>query len=434
MYGKNILRFFVLIIWIGALVGCGADQDQERADEINEADHEMEEMDEGEMDHNQTGEEERSGQVEGAEEPPKEFNENATNNLLHLSTKNITRINEDDPIRFSIMVSQTIWPATHKENQPGTVILAPQGQWQVALASVNLIHHPNDGPVLLFEGNNLNDLVINEIHRLQPKGNIEGTQIMVMGELADDQLNSLNQDFEVKQITSEDPAAFARDLDQIYSEITGSVPQGVIIGSSEEKAIPYTLPAGNWISHMEEPLLYVSAGDIPESTKEALEKRNGEANIYVLGPESIISEDLVNQLQEYGNVTRITGENPVEVSIQFAKFKDEQTNFGWGIDSPGHGLVFVSTTTPELAIAGAPFAHLGKHAPMVLLENGELTTEVYQYLGSLKPTFKDEPTEGPYNHGYVLGSEDIISYRTQGVIDEKLEIVSEKGDDPHGGH
>ncbi|MDI5788658.1 hypothetical protein PO124_10440 [Bacillus licheniformis] len=52
---------------------------------------------------------------------------------------------------MSIKTSQTIWPATHKQNRPGAVILVSGGSWQTALASADLIHHPNNGPVLIAE-------------------------------------------------------------------------------------------------------------------------------------------------------------------------------------------------------------------------------------------------------------------------------------------
>jgi hypothetical protein len=166
------------------------------------------------------------------------------------------------------------------------------------------------------------------------------------------------------------------------------------------------MTASNWIVHMPEPILYVTKDDVPEATVEALIQRN---------------------------VTRIAGEDLVENAIAFSKYKDKETNFGWGLDDPGHGLSFVSTETPELALAGAPFAHLGKHAPVLWLEEGEVAESLYSYLGRLKPMFEDDPTTGPYNHAFMLGTADTIPFRTQGVIDERLEIVQENGMD-HGGH
>lgn len=349
--------------------------------------------------------------------------------LLHLNTKNVTRLNSNDPIEVSVLTSQTIWPATHNANQPGTIMLAPLEEWQLSLASLNLVHHPNDGPLLFTSEGNIPDLILNEVERLNPKGNINGTQIMVLGQLNEGELDKLN-DFEVLTIAEENPAAFAYEIDEFYSNLINDVPESVIIGSLDEKAKDFTIIAGSWITHMNESLLYVSETEIPAETISALEKRDGNASIYVVGPESVISNEVLNQLGQYGEVTRISGETPAQVSIEFAKFRDPKTNFGWGITSPGHGIVMVSTTIPELAITSAPFAHLGKHAPMLWLADGKFNEEMHEYLAILKPKFETEPTEGPYNHGYLIGNEALVSFRVQGIIDEMLEIVPADG----GGH
>nr|WP_290911625.1 cell wall-binding repeat-containing protein [Anoxybacillus sp.] len=358
--------------------------------------------------------------------PPNSFNRLASQNMIVTATKNVTRINTDDPIELSVMVSQTVWPATHKENQPGGIILVPVESWQIALASVDLIHHPNNGPVLFTKDQKIPDAVLKEINRLQPLGTADGTQIMVMGNLEKSELNKL-KNFKLKQISETDPAAFAKEIDRFYSDIAGKTPQSVMIGSLEDKAKLYTLIAANWIAHMEEPLLYVTGNDIPQPTKEALQQRKGKANIYLLGPESVISKKVENELTSFGTVVRIAGDTPVQQSVSFATYKDEKTKFGWGLNNPGHGVSFISTKTPELAIAAAPFSHLGKHAPLIWLENGALTTDVYEFLARLKPTFTVEPTEGPYNHAFLSGTFRSIPYQTQGIIDEKLEIVPATG-------
>ncbi|WP_338453404.1 cell wall-binding repeat-containing protein [Niallia oryzisoli] len=365
---------------------------------------------------------------------PEQVNENASENLLTLNTKNVTRIPTSDPIETSIYVSQTVWPATHKENQPGTVILTPLGSWQNAMASTDLIHHPNNGPLLFIQKDSIPANVLNEIKRLNPIGNTNGTQVMVMGDVSDVVLSQLT-DYKVERITGENPADFAKNIDEAYAKVSGGYPNGVIIASADEEDKLYTIPAVNWIAHMPEPVLYVSKTEIPEETIAALEKRKSKANIYILGPESVISKDLEKQLKEYGKVQRIGAEanDPSAVSIEFAKFKDEETGFGWGLTGSGHGVSFVSTESPEVAIAAAPFSHLGKHAPLIWLDKGQLQQETYDFLAGIKPMFKDTPTEGPYNHAYLVGDTAAIPYQTQGIIDDKLEIVQENSEG-HSGH
>lgn len=361
-----------------------------------------------------------------------ETNGNVGSELLVTSTKNVTRLDAESLNEAAMMVSQTIWPATGNDNRPGTVILAPADQWQIALAGSDLIHHPNNGPILFYD-QELSEETLHEIKRLSPTGNVNGTEVMVMGDATESVLEAL-KDYKVEQITENDPAEFALAVDKKYSETAGDLPQSVIIVSLEDEAKLYSLIASNWIAHMPEPVLFVSKGEIPQPTVEALQSRKNKANMYVLAPEEVISDEVVTSLKEYGNVIRIDGKTPVETSIAFAKFKDEQTGFGWGVTEPGHGFAFTTTAQPEFAIAGAPFAHLGKHAPLIWLENGEATGDVHEYLGDLQPKFTDDPTIGPYNHAYILANLKDVSMDIQGMIDSMLEISPADGSGGHGSH
>jgi hypothetical protein len=364
---------------------------------------------------------------------PTTFNTNATSGLLTMNTKNSTRLNEQEPIKAAVLTSQTIWPATHPENQPNAVILVPKNNWQTALASADLIHHPSNGPILFLEDKKIPDATLNEMKRLNPKGISDGTNVLVIGDLDEQAMKQLAT-YKVKQVKNTDPATTAKEIDTLYADLAGGYPKNVIIGSSDEDAQLYSLPAVNWIAHMPEPILYVSKDSVPQATIDALKERKEKGTIYLLGPEKIISKDVEKQLEEHGKIVRISGETPTANSIAFATFKDKETSFGWGITEPGHGVSFVSSTSdPALAIAGAPFSHMGKHAPVIILDKGEVTKDVFDFLLQIKPTFKDDPTVGPYNHGFILGTDATIPYKSQGILDDVLEIVQENGKG-HEGH
>ncbi|SDN17719.1 ArsR family transcriptional regulator [Alkalicoccus daliensis] len=364
---------------------------------------------------------------EEAAQLPESWNDNAGENLQVDSTKNITRLSGNSVEEMSVIASQTIWPATHEANQPGTVILAEEDEWQHALAALTLVHHPNDGPLLLMEDGLTEDLVA-EIERLAPLGNEEGIEVLVAADLSAEEEEML-EGFETDNVYEEDPAQFAKEIEESFAEIIGELPDSVIIGSMEEEHQASSLLAGSWIAHMNESLLYVNE-EIPAATKEALEARNGEANMYLLGNDDAISSEVEEELEEFGNVVRIEGDTPAELSIAFAEYQDD--SFGWGIDEPGHGLVFASVNEPELAMPAMPLAHLGKHAPLIWMEE-ELEQPHADYLAKLKPSFEEAPMEGPYNHGYVIGGEDTISFQAQGTLDALLEIEQLDGDG-HGDH
>lgn len=358
---------------------------------------------------------------------PTDMNPNADSNVIHHQSKNITRLDTSSAVDMSVYISQFVWPATHSDNQPGTVVLVPVEDWQTGLVSTTLIHHPNNGPILFMEDGDISEEILTEIQRLNPKGNLNGTEVMVMGEVGEQQLSQLD-DYELEQFAVENEAGFATDIDNYFSDLIGEVPESVIIASSEEEAKLYSLIASNWIAHMNESLLFVDAAGVPEETQEALEKREGNASIYVLGSEDVIEEDTLEKLSEYGDVERISGNTPAEMSIEFALYQDEETSIGWGQIEPGHGLSFVSTETPEIAITGSALGHLGKHAPVIWLEENEISNELYEYLAEIRPTFEDDPMDGPYNHGYLLGGTDTVGFDIQGILDEKLEIAGGHGD------
>ncbi|WP_051271260.1 ArsR family transcriptional regulator [Shimazuella kribbensis] len=364
-------------------------------------------------------------------------NPSATKGRINVNTKNITRINQDDPIQVAIETSQIIWPATSDGNRPSAVLIGVIGDWKVNLPAVTLVHHPNNGPLLYAEKNQIPKTTLQELQRLKPTGSKmnKGVQVILVGDFADSVREQLEkQGWKVDQIKGNEPAQMANEFDAYYAKVSGGkFPNGIVVGSMDSS--DYTLPAANWIAHMPEPLLYVSKNSIPQATMNALKQRKNKATIYLLGPESVVSKKVEQQLQAYGKVTRISGETPEANAIAFARFKDASTGFGWGVNQPGHGLTFVKTDQVDAGIASAPFAHLGKHAPMLLLQETELSSLIHGYLMGLQPKYKTEPTEGPYNHGFIIGTEKSIPFSSQGMIDEMLEIVSASGEGHEGmGH
>lgn len=361
-------------------------------------------------------------------------NKGGSQNRLSMNTKNITRISQDDPVNVAVETSQLVWPASHEGNRPGTILLGDKEDWQTNLPAMTLVHHPNDGPLLYAEKNSIPKATLDELKRLNPKGSKknQGIQVVLTGNFSDNVRKQLvDEGLKVDTVKGNNPADTAAKVDAYYAEASGDLPQSVIVGSMD--APEYTLPAANWIAHMPEPLLYVGKESVPKETIDALKKRKDQPHIYILGPEAAISASVEKELKQYGKVKRISGKTPEENAIAFAKFKDKSTKFGWGVTTPGHGLTFNRTDNIESAIVSAPFSHMGKHAPMLLLDQDKLSEPMHHYLMSLQPKFKDDPTVGPYNHAFVVGSVKRISFTTQGVIDQILEITPESGDG-HGGH
>lgn len=352
-----------------------------------------------------------------------------------IATKNTTRINTSDPIEAAVIVSQTLWTAQTKNNRPSSIVLTDVSNWQIAAVSADLIHHPNNGPILFTTKEGVPEATLAELKRLNPLGaeGNNGVEVVLVGPMASNvkqQLKAL--DLKVDRIEGDEPAAVAQAIDTYYAKASGELPKSVIVGSMDSPE--YTLPAVNWIAHMPEPLLYVTKDEIPAPTVDALKERGGSATIYILGPEKVVSTAVEKQLQEFGTVTRIAGKDIYENAIAFATFKDASNGFGWGITTPGHNFSLLTTDSTMLAIAAAPFSHLGKHAPLIFTEKDGLPDAVMEYMMTLQPKFQDSPAEGPYNHAWLTGDSNVIKENAQSEIDDMLEISPAAGGNPHSGH
>lgn len=356
--------------------------------------------------------------------------DNKNINMYSVVTKNTSRVLGSTAESISLSTSCMIWPATETANRPKIVVVAPSESWQIQLIATDLIHHPSDGPLLVTGKDKISDAVLGELDRLNPVGGGDGTKIITIG-MSDNAAKQLtDKGYQIHQIKGDNFNKLAEDIDAYYSTVGGGLPNSVIVASSEQAE--YSIPAANWIAHMPEPLLYVTKDSIPAETESALGKRNGKANIYLLGPESVISKTVETSLQKHGKVTRIAGNNPYANSIAFSKFKDSATGFGWGITMPGHGLLLVASSQAKDSIAASAFSHRGKHAPMLITDNSKAPQELLDYLKALKPSFEKDPTEGPYTHLFITGDREWISVEQQGNLDSLIEIEASTGDG-HGG-
>src|SRR4029077_5199614 len=84
--------------------------------------------------------------------------------------------------------------------------------------------------------------------------------------------------------------------------------------------------------------------ELPPTTAAAL-KRHPQTPVYVLGPSSAISSDVVREIGKIANrVRRVSGEDPVSNAIALARYGDG--DFGWNVNDPGHGFVVARSSRP----------------------------------------------------------------------------------------
>ena len=142
----------------------------------------------------------------------------------------------------------------------------------------------------------------------------------------------------------------------------------------------------------------------------------------LLAPQSAVSAKAETELNRYGAVARITGADPTDSSIQFARFRDGDR--GWGIRDPGHGLAFGVEGNELAAILAAPLSGSGQWPPMLMLPKGGAVPPILdQYLRDIQPGYRGDPTRALYNRAWLVGDQAAIPESSQAQIDSLLEIV-----------
>lgn len=382
--------------------------------------------------------------------------------LRSVDTKTTTRLWGTDPFAVAVAVTQHMWTGATSKNAPGENDNVPDRPWGfvlvtpddpiAAITAVSLIHFPNDAPILYVTKDGIPPVTLDELKRLNPTGMVPngGVQVIAVGGAANSgvlkQLDGLG--LKHHEITAPSGPELADKIDAYYGNIespdTGVPTMGpeassggngvmdVMIGSLNDWK--FALPATHWTSHMPTAMLWVTKDNIPQATRNALERRRGRAHIYLFGGPEQISRAVAKDLFQYGGITRIDGgnpivfngnpvDNPITTALQFAKMWDPAGAVGWNILGPGHGFTLVNVNDWQSAVASAPLSHMGFHAPLLLTDDASrLPGPIEAYFKMVSPTFHNTPAEGPYNMTYIVGDYGQISWKQQVKVDSISEM------------
>jgi hypothetical protein len=368
-----------------------------------------------------------------------------------IGTKTTQRLYGANPFQEAVSVTQHIWTAAVPENNPAENNNDPDRPWGVTLITPNdpltgitatpLIHFPDDAPILFVNRNGIPRITLNELKRLGDTGisRFNNVDAFLVGAAANDGVKSQLKAIGMKYVTvtGSDTPTLANNVDKLYGSIENpdfGVPtmpgaEDVFVGSLDGKDWQYVLPATHFVAHMPVGLQWVHRDSIPGPTIDALKRRQGKARIYLFGGPNQISRSVAKQLYKYGEVIRITNDDPVAfnappknspeaTALYFAKMWDPMGMVGWKITGPGHGFTLVNIDDWQGAVASAPLSHLGFHAPLLLTNNPtKLPSELEGYFASISPTYLNTPADGPYNMTYVIGSWKQVSWTEQARVD-----------------
>lgn len=349
-----------------------------------------------------------------------------------LSTKNTTRLGGSGSAVDAAAVAVAVYPGLTSATRPQAVALVDGRDWPAALAASTLAGRPLHAPLLYSDGGVLPEASSQALRAMGPTGvgapgaaaiaSLGGAQVIQVGATA------TSPGYVTRSITGNGSAALAVEIERIASALRHPAPRQLIV-TAADGAPAMTMPAAGLAAQMGAPILFVSRSGIPRATSAEL-ARLGRPSIYIVGPSTVVGENVASELERYGRVTRISGPDPARNAIAVARFTDGA--FGWGVVEPGHGLVFASASRPLDGPAAAPLSATGDYGPLLLLESPDrVPAALGSYLSDLQPGSPPSgPVHGVYNHGWLIGDEGAISASTQASLDARLEITPRPAAEP----
>ena len=342
------------------------------------------------------------------------------------ATRNTIRIGGPDAATDAAGVARALYPGSESRDRPKALTLVDQDDWVTGIAAAVLAGPPVGAPLLLSDGDSLPPATEEALTRLEPRGSelSEGAQLIRLG-------RDVARPDGYRTAVVEGESAFHRAaaIDRFVSAARGAPSRAVVLYSAEGPA--WAMPAAAWAARSGDAALPVRADAIPAPVRRALAEHE-RPDVYVLGPERVISTGVVEQLKQEKlarSVRRIAGPTPVESAVAFARYR--RRDFGWGIVVPGFNFTVASTSRPLDAAAAAPLATRGVFAPLLVTERAdELPRALENYFLSVQPGYEDDPGEAVYNRVWILGDEEAISAAQQTAIDRITELVPVRADGP----
>lgn len=338
-------------------------------------------------------------------------------------TLNTTRICGRDAVDFSVEISKIGFSSM----KPNAVILVNKNEIFDGIAAAPLVHFPINSPILLTDGYNLSSETMSEIQRLAPKG-YNGIQVFIVGNI----LKNIEVQLQLAGFT------YKTISGRNHYETSCKVPaerrdfKNILIMSGEDYS--EGIVTSYWSAHHGDPILFVRKNDIPACTLDAI-KNSKDISLYIVGSTKTVGTAVEEELSKLPNIkqlVRINGSSPAEISVNFTKYKSRDGEFGWGRNyRDGHAFSFGTLNNPMEITSSVILAHMGKHAPLLIINRDDIPLLTIDYLKEVKPLPPKDMPRPPFMHGFILGNTFDIAYETQLKIDDTISLEHEMTDMGH---
>jgi len=299
--------------------------------------------------------------------------------------------------------------------RPRVVYLARADVFGEAVAAAALQHFPFDGPLLLTDPYHLPGILAAEILRLNPTGAAGSAQVVVVGSVGSGVVDEVRRlGFTVQRLAGANMFETAALVAQRRG-FPGDI-QLVSFNPASGGAV-----AAGWSAHMGDPVLLTERNRLPEATRWAI-RNTPNARVYVIGGPQFISDQVLDELRLL-NVTfvdRIAGPDPYATSVIFARYKSPVSDYGWNRNTKeGQAFSFVLFQPWQYLLSSTALAHMGKHTPFLFVLPDTVPPVVLKYIEDVNPRTIDHP---PFMHGYIIGSNCLISVGVQAALQEALAV------------
>jgi len=330
------------------------------------------------------------------------------------ATNNTTRIGGSDPAANAAGAALAVFPSTTPAQRPAAVTIVGEEDWAGAIAAAVLTAAPVRAPILYSGPSEMPEVSEEALAALDPQGSKDTGQASLFA------IGTVAYPGKAAPVDSGDPASTAAQIATLRERLFGEPPKHIVVASDSRP--DFAVPAAAWAARSGDPVLFSGTKKLPGPTAAVL-KAHPKMPVYVLGPSSVISSDVVREIAKVsGQVKRVAGEDPVANALALARYRDG--SFGWNVNDPGHGFVLARSDAPTDAAAAAPLSASGTWGPLLLTDDaGQLPEEVRSYLLDVKPGYTNDPTRAFYNHVWVIGDQDAIAVGQQAEVNELAELA-----------
>lgn len=340
------------------------------------------------------------------------------------STGSTTRLGGRNVAVDAAAIARTLYPGLTPATRPAAVVIVDTHDWPGALAASVLSGAPLHAPIIYSERDSLPAVSANALTAMRPVGSrlLGGAQVIdIGGAPAPAGYRSL-------AIDASTPYQLAAKVAALLSRISSHPPRSALVaGIGGPPAL--SMPAAGFAAQSGSPILLVEAHAVPQASAEAISHLNL-SHLFLIGPVAAIDANVAALLRRRATVRRIGASGEVANSIAIAAFSEGP--FGWGVDEPGHGLVFARTSRPFDAPAAAVLSSAAQFGPLLLLDRPQgVPTPLRRYLHDIQPGYgstpESSPVRGVYNRGWLIGGQEAITERTQAELDGMLRSIPARG-------